>query len=337
MEAFGFNNVVRAIMLENAKEYHTVIANVPRLNVDDLICSLKNTVLEEKMCVRLLKWWPKACRVERSMEQCGLRLKEAIKYELEKDNDAPSCTIDVDGVQFAHVRRLDSILYFTPKYLLELPLPETSFSPSLQKEIGLRTLENDVFRDWFTSLNFDIWTSFISQHPCLVKGLPEEMNILALATLGKHFDSLDGQVLKRRFIELLPVNEVVIPFDCDDENSASSENQTAIPKELYLPSADLSAFSGLGSFHKVSKRLPKAGVSEAFLLAMGVVSCLSVCCTYNAPCCVKPLTPASVVLLLNASKIEKCHFDRVSIPSPRHSAMEHEPKASHKIPPRRRS
>ena len=79
MEAFGFNNVVRAIMLENAKEYHTVIANVPRLNVDDLICSLKNTVLDETKCVRLLKWWPKVCRVERSMERCGLRLKEAIK------------------------------------------------------------------------------------------------------------------------------------------------------------------------------------------------------------------------------------------------------------------
>ena len=52
MEAFGFNNVVRAIMLENAKEYHTLIANVPRLNIDDLICSLKNKVLEEKMCHR---------------------------------------------------------------------------------------------------------------------------------------------------------------------------------------------------------------------------------------------------------------------------------------------
>ena len=278
------------------------------------------------------------------MERCGLRLKEAIKYELEKDNEAPSVahtsvgpasTIELDGVQFAHVTRLDSILYFTPKYLLELPLPETAFPPSLQKEIGLRTLENDVFRDWFTSLNFDIWTSFISCQPCLLKGLPEEMNILALATLGKHFDSLDGQVSKRRFIELLPVNEVLIPFDSDDEKSASSEYQTAIPKELYLPSADLSAFSGLGSFHKVSNRLPKAGVSDAFLLAMGVVS--RQCCTYNAPCSVKPLAHASFVLLLNAPKIEKCHFDRVSFPSPRHSAMEHEPKASHKIPPRCRS
>jgi hypothetical protein len=285
MEAFGFNNFVRRIMLENAKEYHTLIANVPHLNIDDLISSLKTKVLEEKMCVRLLKWWPKICRVERSMERCGLRLKEAIKYELAKDSDSQSSTAETDVVQLAHVRRLDSILYFTPKSLLELPLPETTFPPSLQREIGLRTLENDVYRDWFTPLNFDIWTSFISHHPCLIKGLPEGMNILALATLGKHFDSLDGPVSKKRFIELLPLNEVVLPFDCDDgtSTSTSSEYQTAIPQELYLPSADLSAFAGVGVFRKVSKRLSKAGVSDAFLLSLGVVSCLSFCCTYYAP------------------------------------------------------
>ena len=269
MEAFGFSNVVRRIMLENAKEYHTLVANVPPLTIDDLISSLKSKVLEEGMCIRLLKWFPKVCRIERSMERCGLRLKEVVKYELAKDDDALSSTAKDGDVQSAHVCRLDSILYYTPKHLLDLPLPETTFPPSLQKEIGLRTLENDVFRDWFTPLPFDIWSCFVSQHPCMVKGIPEGMNIQALAALGKHFDSLNGSVAKRQFLQLLSLDNVVIPFDVGD---GPSENQTAIPSELYLPTSDLSAFAGVGVFRKVSKKLSKAGVTDDFLLAMGVVS-----------------------------------------------------------------
>jgi hypothetical protein len=40
-------------------------------------------------------------------------------------------------------------------------------------------------------------------------------------------------------------------------------------KDLYLYSAELKAFDGVGSFHKVSKMLKEAGVSEDFLLALG--------------------------------------------------------------------
>lgn len=307
MEAFGFSNVVRRIMLENAKEYHTLVANVPRLTIDDLMSSLKSKVLEEGMCIRLLKWFPKVCRIERSMERCGLRLKEVVRYESAKDDDALSSTTKDDDVQLAHVCRLDSILYFTPKHLLELPLPETTFPPSFQKEIGLRTLENDVFRDWFTPLPFDIWSCFVSQHPCLVKGIPEGMNIHVLAALGKHFDSLNGSAAKRQFLELLSLNNVVIPFDVGD---GSSENQTTNPTELYLPTSDLSAFAGVGVFRKVSKKLSKAGVSDDFLLAMGVVS------FHFTQHSQKPSRLLQSLLLNHTPSTEKFYFDRISIPSP---------------------
>ncbi len=82
MEAFGFaNNVVRRIVLENAKEYHSLIATVPTLTIDDLIRALRDQVLEDKMLIRLLKWWPKVCRVERSLERRGLLLKEALRFD----------------------------------------------------------------------------------------------------------------------------------------------------------------------------------------------------------------------------------------------------------------
>ena len=139
LEAFGFDNIVRRIMLENAQEYHSVIGNVKVLTVNDLISSLKNQILDQTMLVRLLKWWSKFCRRHSIVDRhTGLRLKEAIRFEL---NDDTTNTTD-DDVELAQVHRLDSILYFTPKHLSGLPLPETSFPPLIQDEVGLRILEH---------------------------------------------------------------------------------------------------------------------------------------------------------------------------------------------------
>jgi hypothetical protein len=44
----------------------------------------------------------------------------------------------------------------------------------------------------------------------------------------------------------------------------------AYKQDLYLYSAELKAFDGVGSFHKASKTLKDAGVTEDFLLAIGV-------------------------------------------------------------------
>ena len=275
MEAFGFSNVVRRIMLENAREYHTLIANVPPLTMNDLISSLKNQVLEEKMLIRLLKWYPKVCRIERSYERRGLSLKDAVRFKSNtEDPESSSNKTATSSSTEADELKLAQILYYTPKKLVDLPFPETCFYPGLQKEIGLRILENSVYRNWFESLPFDIWTSFISQHCCLSEGRPGEVNILVLTTLSKHYDSLEGSMAKRRFIELLPTNSPCIPYDSDvtPDGKPESNLQTASPKELYLASSDLTAFKGVGVFHKVAQRVSKSGVSDAFLLAMGVVS-----------------------------------------------------------------
>ena len=40
--------------------------------------------------------------------------------------------------------------------------------------------------------------------------------------------------------------------------------------DLYLYSAELKAFDGVGSFHKASKTLKSAGITEDFLLILGV-------------------------------------------------------------------
>ena len=43
-----------------------------------------------------------------------------------------------------------------------------------------------------------------------------------------------------------------------------------IPTNLYLYSAELNAFSNIGKFHKVSKTLQQMGISDDFLLYLGV-------------------------------------------------------------------
>ena len=239
-------------------------------SIDDLIKAMKENILSEEMLVRLLKWYPKYARLNNPRRDKSLRLKEVIRYHKENYSKGGQSS-DAE----AEVHQLDSIFYFAPQRMSKkLPLPETVFPQSLVGSIGLRTLEDRHFTDWFQPLPFDIWTGFISEHTCMRNGNEKDdaMRILVLVTLSKHFDSLESATAKRRFVELLPLTSPCLPFDIttSDVNLPASNTKTAVPNELYLPDTDLSAFSGLQTFSKASKRLKKEGVSDAFLLAMGV-------------------------------------------------------------------
>ena len=278
MEAFYVPNAVRRVMLENAREYHTVIAAIPTMNVEDLTKAMKENVLSEKMLIRLLKWYPKFARLSNPSRDLSLRLKAAIKYHTDDLNVEPS-----DDATALDVHLLDSIFYFAPRNMhKELPLPETVFPHSLAESIGMRVLEDRHFSDWFGPLPFDIWTSYIAEHACMRNGhmKDDEMRVLAWVALSKHFDSLETATAKRRFVVLLPLSSSCLPFDStasSDKNvTASSNAMTAVPNELYLPDTDLTAFAGIGTFNRVSKKLKEKGVSDRFLLALGVVSCRDV-------------------------------------------------------------
>ena len=251
IEAFGIPNVVRRVMLENAKEYHT-IASCPTLNINDLILSLKDQVMEEDMLVRLLKWWPKFSRIDHGMERYGVRLKDVVRFQVQDDMDStPSekTAPNTNGTELAQVTSLESILYYTDRtFSEELPLPDAAFSASLQKKIGLRTLEDKSYRDWFSVLPFEIWTSFIGQHSCLTKGLQGEdrIRLLVLSALSKHFHSLEGS-RRNQFVQLLPLNNAFIPADVEESNESTT---LKVPAALYLASSDLTAFAGCGDFYK---------------------------------------------------------------------------------------
>lgn len=71
MEAFGIPNVVRRVMLDNAREYHTVVATCPTLSMEDLIKTMRNRTLTHAELIRLLRWWPKICRIDRRVGSYG--------------------------------------------------------------------------------------------------------------------------------------------------------------------------------------------------------------------------------------------------------------------------
>lgn len=295
MEAFGVTNVVRRVMLENAREYHTVIATCPTLTMNDLIETMQSKTLTEDECVRLLKWWPKICKIDHSVGRYGVSLKESICFE----SKTASKKTDTDP----KICSLDSILYYTPdKSISSLPLPDAAFAPELQKAVGLQALEDRSFSSWFSPLPFDIWAAFISSHEVLTQATFYDckLRVQVLTALSKHFDSLGSAPARRSFINLLPTKTMYIPVETHDKNLTS---QCRRPSEIYLSSSDLSAFEGLGKFDKgellllhlirsthcvppflicvylhcmtVSSLLQKEGVSDQFLLSLGVRKTIS--------------------------------------------------------------
>eukprot|EP00804_Cyclotella_cryptica_P009879 CCRYP_014180-RC/>CCRYP_014180-RC protein AED:0.05 eAED:0.05 QI:56/1/1/1/0.9/0.81/11/470/1857 len=279
MEAFRIPNVVRRVMLENAREYHTVIATCPILSMHDMIETMKSQVLSEQELIRLLKWWPKICRMDQSFGRYGSALKEVIRFESSliggQETVAKNITRATADPRSIQVINLDSILYYTSNKLLqELPLPDTAITRVLQNAVGLRNLEDKSFSQWFVPLPFDMWASFISSHPCLTeaKFSDDKLRIQVLAALSKHYDELGSATGKRRFINLLPVKTLFLPIEIDD---GMDTPQCRNPSDIYLSSSDLSAFEGLGKFEKVSVELSKEGVSDDFLLALGVRKTIS--------------------------------------------------------------
>jgi len=52
MEAFVESACVRRVMFDNATEYHSLVASVPKVNANDLIRSLGDKVLDEAVLIR---------------------------------------------------------------------------------------------------------------------------------------------------------------------------------------------------------------------------------------------------------------------------------------------
>ena len=188
---------------------------------------------------------------------------------------------------------------------LLLPLPETVLPTRLQELLGDTTLSDACISNiWFQPFPMVLWVEFMAHHSILTHGLakdsPRRLAVLSLLhqeykDRGSKFRTSQNQQ-QHEFTTLcrnLLYNTKCIPYDAPEpkqqqQDSHTNQNGTNlsptkalvdVPSALYLYSAELQAFEGVAggsSFHKVSKQVQEAGVTEDFLLALGVRKSVSI-------------------------------------------------------------
>ena len=151
-----------------------------------------------------------------------------------------------------------------------LPMPDSVLPAEIQDAVSIRTLSDSALTNWFAALPIEQWAEYISTQSCMIAGQPEDemLRTQVLSTLSKEYTSryVTERVLFGSKLNGLLSNKRCIPFDSQEPTNYAA----ACPGDLYLNSAELKAFGGIGSFNKVSQSLMEAGVTEEFLLALGV-------------------------------------------------------------------
>ncbi|GKY92960.1 hypothetical protein MPSEU_000264800 [Mayamaea pseudoterrestris] len=273
IESFVEEGVVRRVVYVNAQEYHTVIANVRELQLDDLLHSLYSSTLEKDKLVFFLKWWSKYARADlRGAQNYGLVIKDAVKYF-----PVDSSTTEAERSAI----RLKDILFYVEKGSAlskqGLPLPESAIDPALAKALGESVLTDSSMREWFSPLPIEVWASFVAELPLMSNEDPkdDQLRIDIMCVLCKEYSSrsVTEKITFGSFLASLFGNRKCLSFD---DASSSERGSVAVPSDLYIFSAELEAFEAIGTFYKVSDKLKVAGISEDFLLAIGVRKSVSI-------------------------------------------------------------
>ena len=272
MEAFCKDGVVRSLVYQNAEEYHNVIAQCGPLTLNDLSEKLANDVLEEKILVRFLKWWVRFSKSQQYISPSrSLEIKDRIQFFMEYKNEATADAMPVFRLRdFLFYLDEDKIRVGNGFSLDTLPMPDSIIPKVIQDKVTFRTITDNTLEAWFEPLPIEIWIEFISHHPCITSGQPEaeKLRLQVLSTLAQEFSrrSSSEQIRFGNFCEGILREKRCLPFDSTEPTAYSAEK----PSNLYLSSAELKAFDGIGDFHKVSESLTQIGVRDDFLLALGV-------------------------------------------------------------------
>jgi hypothetical protein len=282
LQAFCPENVIRQIVYDNATEYHDYVAQCRKLEVDDLLEYVAQNVFSEDQALKLLQWWRPFYRVSTSaVRRRGSALKDLLRFHPEEDDD--SNTVLAMRNWLFYVER-DSLLS-AQRDSVPLPLPETVMPIIYQDKIGATTLTDASMRDWFEPIPMEIWAEFIAYHECMNAAKPEDTE-LRLHVLHTLFTEFSRRPLSERnvfggFLQSILADKPCLPFDPVEVGTGTGTGTPPtrvadIPSELYSFSAELKAFEGIGSFRKVSASLKNVGITEDFLLVLGVRQSVSI-------------------------------------------------------------
>lgn len=260
IESLVRKNVVRLVIYESAKDFF-LNSRCRYLNLDDLSTAVTREILQENKMVLFMKWWAKFSSA--GTQDRLSSLMDHIRFQVPSSNH-----------EGGHVRYAGDLSFYvdsdSPMANENLPLPESVIPKCLQEKLGLATLKQSSLRPWFSPLPVEIWVKFIGRHQCMTDGKPEDeyLRLQVLRTLSKEFcrRKSEDQSVFGSICNSVLAEQRCIPFD----SSEPSMHTTEMPYKLYSYSAEVRPFYEIGSFLKASYSLEGAGVSEDFLLALGV-------------------------------------------------------------------
>jgi len=296
MEAFcPSGSIVRNIVYQNAKDYHTVIAQCSPVSLSIVRTHMTSEVLTEDQFIRFCKWWVAYSRLSSSphheLQQYSFQFKDCIKFEMRDAGNNDAMT----------VHQLSNYLfYWDPAIInpaststvskdLMLPMPEALLPKQIQDGITVKLLADHHLSDWLAEpLPVPIWMEYISHHPSMTSGKAEytEMRKMILATIHQEYTRRRSSTEQRIFGEYcanLFRDKRCLPFDTAKSNATTANGEEDItadmPTNLYLASAELKAFSEIDAdhFRKVDAKYISQGVlSEQFCVALGVRESVSI-------------------------------------------------------------
>ena len=224
MESFVESKVIRKVVYMNCQQYHDVIARSRELKLDDVAKAVSDEVLEQSKLVFFLNWWARYSQIDQySTRNYGGAIKDSVAFYAESAKENSSQARDIK-----YLRDVD--FYVEKEGLLSdltLPMPSSVMPKALQDQIGMRTLTDDSLNLWFSPVPLEIWLDFVSVHPCMTAGQPEDetLRLKVLTIFSKEYDRRfsNERSVYGGFCKRLLSDKRCIPFDSDEPSQFAAD------------------------------------------------------------------------------------------------------------------
>ena len=270
IERFCKSDVVPENLYANAQEYHERVAMCPRLTVEDMERAIVSTTLSQNELVYLLRSW---CRHHRNA--LTVSLSSAIKkVRFFRNDDDVRCLGDYNlylpwQVDLSDESRpSDSCREWD-----NLPLPSGVIPEDLQERIGIDMLNLLGFQE----MTVEGWLTFIclTHRSLLDDAETKDPNMLQtrLSVMKQLSMEYRRQAMTRgtrnvfgAYCQKYLKDLHCVP--CDDEEGDGSQRFEK-PSTLFAYNSNVDKL-GVAGLRKCSSKLEGAGISEDFLIAIGV-------------------------------------------------------------------
>jgi len=223
MESFVESRVIRKVVYINCQEYFDVIARSRKLELKDVAQAVADEVLDQSKLIFFLNWWARYSQIDLyTTRNYAGTIKDSIAFYDEASKESS------EAKSIMYLR--DFLFYVEKEGLLSdptLPMPSSVMPKSLQDAIGMRTLTDNAFQEWFKPVPLEIWLDFISFHSCITAGQAEDemLRMKVLTIFSKEYDRRVGNErdVYGGFCRQLLSDKRCIPFDSNEPTQFAAD------------------------------------------------------------------------------------------------------------------